>query len=391
MEYFVEQAYSHREALEKVRDRYGENARIMHHKSVRMGGFLGLFSREGVEVTGYIAQEPVKRRTLDIQKEALQKEALQKEKERILAVAKPDSKIDQVLREVQLLKEQLSGASEEASDHPNLEKVENLLYQNEFAPHFVKEILARARRDLSLDDLEDFDELQQHVLTWIGESVKIYDHEPKGRPEVFILVGPTGVGKTTTIAKLAAMFGVARTGERDWDVRIMTIDNYRIAARKQIETYGEIMDIPVVSAESHEDMAKHLAIFQDVDLIFVDTIGKSPRDFAKLGEMNDLLQSCGRSAGVHLAVSATTKTTDLQDILQQFEPFRYRSVVITKLDETTRIGNILSALHERGKPVSYITDGQRVPQDIERATVTRLLKNIDGFRVNRQYLERMFG
>jgi flagellar biosynthesis protein FlhF len=291
---------------------------------------------------------------------------------------------------VRSLKERVS-AEPSQTDHPNLEQIETLLLQNEFSPLFVREILSRARRECSLEELGDFDSLQQSVLRWIGESVKIYDHAPKGKPEVFILVGPTGVGKTTTIAKLAAMFGVARSGERDWDVRIMTIDNYRIAARKQIETYGEIMDIPVVSAESHDDMQKHLAIFQDVDLVFVDTIGKSPRDFAKLGEMNDLLQSCGRDAGVHLAVSATTKTSDLAEILQQFEPFRYRSVVITKLDETTRIGNLLSALHERGKPISYITDGQRVPQDIEKATVQRLLMNIDGFRVNRQYLERTFG
>jgi flagellar biosynthesis protein FlhF len=386
MEYFVEQAYSHREAMEKVKARYGEHARIMHHKTVRMGGFLGLFAKEGVEVTGYISREPVKRRNPD----------LQKEKEKILAVAKPesrgDAKLDQVLKEVQLLKQQLSTAGDAgAADHPNLRAIEELLYHNDFSPRFVKDTLQRAKRELSVEDLEDIDSLQQHVLRWIGESVKIYPHQPKGRPEVFILVGPTGVGKTTTIAKLAAMFGIGRTGERDWNVRIMTIDNYRIAARKQIETYGEIMDIPVASAESTEDMERHLSIFHDVDLVFVDTIGKSPRDFAKLGEMNDLLQSCGTGASVHLAVSATTKTTDLEEILQQFEPFRYRSVIITKLDETTRIGNILSALYERGKPISYLTDGQRVPQDIEPATVPRLLINIEGFRVNRQYLERTFG
>lgn len=378
--------------MEKVKSRYGENARIMHHKTVRIGGFLGLFAREGVEVTGYISSEPPKRRTADSQSTHMQKEQLQKEKEKILAAAKSDTKLDQVLKEVQSLKERMTTATERPqTEHQNLDKIEELLLHNDFSPRFAKAILARARRDLSLDELEDFDSLQQHVLRWIGESVKIYEHEPKGKPEVFILVGPTGVGKTTTIAKLAAMFGVARSGERDWDVRIMTIDNYRIAARKQIETYGEIMDIPVVSAESHDDMQKHLAIFQDVDLIFVDTIGKSPRDFAKLGEMNDLLQSCGRGAGVHLAVSATTKTTDLEEILQQFEPFHYQSVVITKLDETTRIGNLLSALVDRGKPISYLTDGQRVPQDIERASVTRLLMNIEGFRVNRQYLERTFG
>jgi flagellar biosynthesis protein FlhF len=228
------------------------------------------------------------------------------------------------------------------------------------------------------------------VLQWIGESIRLYEPEKKGKPEILILVGPTGVGKTTTIAKLAAMYGLDRGQQHKKDIRILTIDNYRIGAKQQIETYGQIMDVPVSFVESADDMKKFLALYEDADLIFIDTIGKSPRDFRKLGEMNELLALCGRSARVHLAVSATTKAADIAEITQQFEPFKYEAVVVTKMDETNRAGNVISVLAERGKALSFLTDGQRVPQDIERASVMRLLMQLEGFQVSRVDLEKRF-
>jgi len=122
----------------------------------------------------------------------------------------------------------------------------------------------------------------------------------------------------------------------------------------------------------------------------VDTIGKSPRDSVKLAEMREILAACGPSAEVHLAVAATTKTRDMLEIMRQFEPFGYGAVVVTKLDETDRVGNVLSALRERGKPVSWLADGQRVPQDIARASVERFLINLEGFAPNRPKIEERY-
>jgi flagellar biosynthesis protein FlhF len=107
--------------------------------------------------------------------------------------------------------------------------------------------------------------------------------------------------------------------------------------------------------------------------------------------MKELLEAASGSACVHLAVSATTKTGDIIEIMQQFEPFRYESVIITKLDETSRIGNIISILAEKQKTVSFLTDGQRVPQDIEPATVPRLLLRLQGIRVRKDHIEKKFG
>ncbi|MFW5777296.1 MAG: flagellar biosynthesis protein FlhF, partial [Spirochaetota bacterium] len=409
MEYFVEQAPTHREAEERVRTKYGDAARIMHHRSVRIGGFLGMFTREGVEVTGYFSREPRRQVGTDALSRPVERTqaagagsnggasgtgensppgasgavparggggSLDEEKRKLLDVMRGgDKTLDTVLSEIRSLRDSLGGGH--AEEHPTIAEVRLLLEQNDFSPDYVRTMTDRMRRELSVEELSDRDGVHARVVEWIGQSIRIHEPRSTGKPEILILVGPTGVGKTTTIAKLAAMYGLERS-KKARDIRVLTIDNYRIGARQQIETYGQIMDIPVSFVESAEDMRKYLALYQDADMIFVDTIGKSPRDFRKLGEMNELLSMCGNRARVHLAISATTKTCDVAEIATQFEPFKYEAVVVTKMDETTRAGNIISVLSEREKPISFMTDGQRVPQDIERATRLRFLMNLEG-------------
>jgi len=387
MQYFTEQAESHREALDKIRSKYGDQAKILTHRTVRLGGFLGFFTREGVEITGYLSGDGAKKRLLD----------MEEEKKKILsaagAVPRQDATLQQVLKEVQSLKEKLDTPQQASfprkDRHPTIDKIEDLLRENDFTSPYIRKVCERIRKDFTLNELENFDSVQDAVVDWIGESVSIYQEKSSRRPQVFILVGPTGVGKTTTIAKLSAMYGVSSS--RPKKVRILTIDNYRIAAKEQIETYGEIMGIPVACVETFQDFRKYLALYQDVDMVFVDTIGKSPRDFVKLAEMKELLDAASGSASVHLAVSATTKTGDILELMQQFEPFGYSSVIVTKLDETSQVGNIISVLAEKQKSLSFLTDGQRVPQDIEPATVSRLLLRLQGFRVKRDHVEKKFG
>lgn len=387
MEYFTEQAPTYSECIRKIRIKYGENAKVLTQKTIRIGGFLGLFAKDGVEMTGIVSPEPIKapRKALD----------LEEEKKKILAsVNKTDPTLQMVLSEVRNIKEKIEASSNTRSteEHPTLSRIEELLSLNDFSPAFSRNLQERIKKEFSLDALNDFDAVQERVIDWVGETLQIYNEEPfQTRPRVMVLVGPTGVGKTTTIAKLAAIYGLGGAQSRPLSVRMITIDNYRIAAKQQIETYGNIMGIPVSCVETFEDLRKTIALYsQDVDLILVDTIGKSPRDNVKLAEMKQLLAACGSNAEVHLALAATTKSSDIREILQQFEPFNYRSVIVTKLDETIRIGNVVSALTERGKSVSYITDGQRVPQDIEKASVVRFLINLEGFRVDRRRIDEKF-
>jgi flagellar biosynthesis protein FlhF len=402
MQYFNEQAASHREAIEMVRSKYGESAQILSHKTVRLGGFLGLFAREGVEVTGYIRPEKPQ------EAKAPPRQDFEEEKRKILAQARADQALQQVLAEIQGIKERLddssygaSRAASEAEDHETIRRIDALLALNDFSEGFRRETVARLRKDFSIEALDNVDDVESAALEWVGDSIRIWQGSAgpslkgaasDGRgPRILALVGPTGVGKTTTIAKLAAIHAVGMGGGKPQSVRMITIDNYRIGARQQIETYGGIMGVPVSCVETAEDLRKTIAMYSDADLVLVDTVGKSPRDAVRLAEMQRVLAACGPDAEVHLALSATTKASDMVQIMRQFEPFDYKAIVITKLDETNRIGNAISALAERGKAISYVTNGQSVPQNIERARVTRFLMNLEGFHVDRPRLEARYG
>ena len=373
MEYFTEQADSHRQALQTIRDKYGERARVLSHRSVKLGGFLGLFAREGIEVTGYIAKDaPKPRKILDPEEE--RRKILENYK------GSSDATLAQLLKAVTTLQERLDSPETPRPEetHPAIHTMEQLLEENEFGASYIREMSDRLKRELSLEELEQVETVEESVFRWIGEKIRIY--EARKTPKIMILIGPTGVGKTTTIAKLAAVYGLGHGGRKPADVRMITIDNYRIGARQQIDTYGSIMNIPVSSVESFQDLQKTLALYEGTDLILIDTIGKSPRDFMRIAEMRELLDACGNEAEVFLTMSATTKVSDIRELLKTFEPFNYQALILTKLDETMRIGNILSVMAEYNKPVAYLTDGQSVPQDIEEATKRRLLMNMDGFK-----------
>lgn len=384
MEYFTERGNTHTEVMEKLRDKYGDRAKVLTRKNIRMGGFLGIFAREGVEVSGYIANNPAQKRHEDIEKE----------KDQILKSARTDQALRKVLEEVQSLKAIVGEKNKEPlpqeEAHPSIRKIEEILAQNEFSYAYIQRMLARLKRELALEDLDNYSMVQDAVVEWIAESIQVYNVPEEGKPKIFILVGPTGVGKTTTVAKLAAIYGVGNGSVQSQSVRMITIDNYRIGAQTQIQTYGDIMGIPVAVVENVDELSKKIALYDDIDLILIDTIGKSPRDYVKLAEMRQLLDGCGNRAEIFLTMSATTKISDVAEIMRQFEPFQYNSVILTKLDETMRIGNIISALNRVDKPISFLTDGQVVPQDISKATVLRLLMTLEGFKVNQDRITRKY-
>jgi len=388
MQYIVEQGQSHREVLERARARYGDSIRVLAQRSIRTGGFLGFFAREGVEITFYLKDDEAReteQRRVDIEED----------KRKLLERLGQDRVMQEVLTEVRSLKDLVTDSSarprEAEQEHPTIAELDRLLADNDFSAGYRAELAGRIRSEFSLDELDDFEAVEEAVLEWIGDRIQAAPAARPSRPRIVALVGPTGVGKTTTTAKLAAMHKLGMGGATPQDVRMVTIDSYRIGAREQIETYGSIMGIPVSSVETARDLKGTLAMYGDTDLILVDTIGKSPRDAVRLAEMQQVLEACGPAAEVYLAVAATTKTQDMVEIFRQFEPFRYRAVIVTKMDETSRVGNVLSALAERDKPVAWITDGQSVPQHIAGGHPLRFLMNLEGFRLNRPKLEERYG
>lgn len=379
MEYFKEQGTSYMEAVTRVKTRYGESAKILNHRSIRYGGFLGMFSKEGVEVEGYINVEPVMK----------SRKNLDEEKRKIIAAAgvKQDDTLTKVLNMVKSIDEKIeSGTARSPSAPEAVEKIEELLINNDFSYKFIKNTSARLKSELSLEQLNDYNFVRQKTLEWIGENVSIYNNSIQKKGRVVILVGPTGVGKTTTIAKLAALNGLGIKGESQKNVRMITIDNYRIGAKGQIQTYGDLMNIPVSCVESIDELKNKLLLYQEADLILIDTMGRSPRDYQNLAQMRELLDACGHDAEIFLTVSSTTKAGDLMEIFNEFSSFKYDAVILTKLDETLKMGNVISVIGETKTPVAFLTDGQGVPQDIEKASREGIVRRLEGFK-NRETVQ----
>ncbi len=174
-----------------------------------------------------------------------------------------------------------------------------------------------------------------------------------------IFLGPTGVGKTTTIAKLAATFTL---GEHK-KVRLITLDTYRIAAAEQLRTYAQIIGVPVQVVSSVTELSEALSTTGDTDRVLIDTTGHSPRRVSEFAELAKYLRE-RQEIEKHLVLSATTKSEDLREAVVGFECFAPDKFVFTKLDETSRYGGIANELIATGRPLSYLTDGQKVPEDL---------------------------
>jgi flagellar biosynthesis protein FlhF len=188
-----------------------------------------------------------------------------------------------------------------------------------------------------------------------------------GKMRVAALVGPTGVGKTTTIAKLAAYAKL----ELKQKVALITLDTFRMAAVDQLHQYAEILQVPLHVALTVEDLRSALRFYQDRALVLIDTPGHSPKDATMQGQLRRLLDELPE-VETHLVLSATTKPRDLADIAMRFEPLKPSRIIFTKLDETSTYGPLLSTLVRVKRPLSYLGTGQEVPQDLEMATSRRV-------------------
>ncbi|MCR5143986.1 MAG: flagellar biosynthesis protein FlhF [Lachnospiraceae bacterium] len=198
----------------------------------------------------------------------------------------------------------------------------------------------------------------------------------KRKPKVVFFIGPTGVGKTTTIAKIASKFKI----EEDKNVALLTADTYRIAATDQLKNYADILEIPMSIVYSPDDIEKEIEKYSNFDVVFVDTAGFSHKNEEQRSDMAKLIDKLpdNYDKEVYLVLSATTKYKDLKAIVDTYKTFGEYDLIFTKLDETSAYGNIYNIRQYTGADVSYITTGQNVPNDIDVLNTQWLVKTLLG-------------
>ncbi|MDA8362291.1 MAG: flagellar biosynthesis protein FlhF [Gammaproteobacteria bacterium] len=266
-----------------------------------------------------------------------------------------------------LLEQQLSSLAwgDMARRNPVRARLLHSLRDTGFSPSLARQIANDAAQTA------DYESAWRQALAILAHRIEVTNDDILDRGGVVALIGPTGVGKTTTIAKLAARF-VLRHGARH--VALITTDSYRIGAHEQLRTYARILGIPVRMAENSEELRVALETFSDKRLVLVDSAGMSQRDL-RLSEQLALLADGGERLGTYLVLSAAGQMSVALEAARAFQGARLRGCIITKLDEATSLGGLLSVVIQQKLPVAYVSDGQRVPEDLAVARAHSLVSS----------------
>jgi len=253
------------------------------------------------------------------------------------------------------------------------------LIEQEVAEELAEEIVTKVNSVLTQAEFADPDKVRRAVHDEIASRLPVEGGtgriEPTndGRPRTIALIGPTGVGKTTTIAKLAATFKL-KQGKK---VGLITMDTYRIAAVDQLRTYAGIIGLPLKVVNTAEQLTEALKAYQHLDAVLIDTAGRSQRATEKLGELNQVLATANPHE-VHLVLSSTVSQKVLLQTIDRFSAVNADRIIFTKLDESVTAGVLLNVARRVGKKISYVTTGQEVPHEIEPGCSDRLASLVMG-------------
>ena len=421
------QGKTQEEAVEKAKKEMGANVVIMNVKEVKTKGFFGAFRRATYEVTAameekeqlvnpisalkaplkmhdninYTADEKI---NIPVQK-SQKEEPVLSGNESVTELLKAETEKKHSFEKEKILEEKLENLQnfleknltpEDKKDTEEvieklgarqqnqtegfrcMKMIYEILLENEVNEKYVNQIMDDmekvARSGSSMDIL--LSNVYQKMILKFGQPKTI--ELSAGLPKVVFFIGPTGVGKTTTIAKIASKYKVDM-GKR---VAFLTADTYRIAAAEQLRTYANILDTPLKIIYSSEEMNEAIERVNDYDLVLVDTAGFSHRNEEQRDDIKHLIESLDEKyeKEVYLVISATTKYKDLLEIADIYHGIADYKVIFTKLDETSSYGNILNIKLYSGADLSYTTNGQNVPDDIQIFSTQEIVKQLLGGR-----------
>ena len=416
------------EAIAKAKEEFGENAVVMNVKEVKPTGFFSFFKSVTYEVTAAVEEKskfeepPVNQNTwkstesinlaadekIVIPPQTYQSKGsmvtqtppvyMQQENRTPMATASADFSVpsmstsrDEIERKLEnlsnILEKKLSAEESRGNELPettiqNMEsfKFMKMLYRtlldNEVSEKYVNQILDDAEKMANTNNSVDviLSNVYQKMILKFGEPCSISLEGKK--PRVVFFIGPTGVGKTTTIAKIASKYKV----EEEKKVAFVTADTYRIAATEQLHIYANILDAPMSIVYSAEDLNQAIEKYAEYDLIFVDTAGFSHKNEEQKMDIKKLIDGLEEQyeREVFLVLSATIKYKDLLDIVDSYQEISKYKLIFTKLDETTSYGNLLNVRLYSGAELAYMTTGQNVPDDIEEFNSQRIVKQLFG-------------
>lgn len=415
------------EAIQKAKAEFGENAVIMNVKEIKPKGLFGIFSSSTYEVTAAIEEKESfsnNMSALTMNAKTFENISLAADEE--ITIPKPmrtpareegvkpavlksksfpdvsetsisDDEVDERERVYnsekqfkerldnlsELLEQKLSSSSQEdtiqntTSEEMNFVRmIYSTLLKNDVHEKYVNQILDEVEKYVRPGKNVDLilPNIYQKLVLKFGQPKTI---ELSGKkPNVVFFIGPTGVGKTTTIAKIASKYKV----EYNRKVAFITADTYRIAATEQLRVYANILDAPMSIVYSVDEINETIEKYIDYDLIFVDTAGFSHKNEQQRSDMKKLLDGVNDEyrKEVYLVLSATTKYNDLMDIVDIYNEISEYKLIFTKLDETSSYGNLLNIKLYADADLSYVTNGQNVPDDIEVFDTQKIVKQLLG-------------
>lgn len=386
------------EAILKVKMDLGSEAVILNTRKIRQKGLFKMFSKPMVEVLAAVDEiyatkgkkEPQRTEVaIPVLEKNIENESILKEKEeKIASLENKVNSMESVLQKIYAhvsqsdVKPEVKVKQPEVKAKPKAEKTKpkiielfyNNLIKNEVEVQIARQLIDVTKSKVTdSSSINDIGGILYNVISGILGKPQTLKLREDGKPTVVIFVGPTGVGKTTTLAKIAAEYSLNHKKK----VGLITADTYRIAAVEQLKTYGEILGMPVEVIYSINEINDAMDKYKDKDIILIDTAGRSHRNKTQFDELK-MLVDASLADEVFLVLSTTTGMRNCREILANYNFLKDYKLIFTKLDETPSLGIILNARRLTNKSLSYVTVGQSVPDDIEVANIDKITKKLLG-------------